>query len=289
VTDSKPYKSRILSTSTSRESPTTTAAQAPAEIGECFIELRSASKAFDAPSGSVVAVEAATMSLRHGETLALLGPSGCGKSTLLMMIAGLLEPTSGKILIEDHEVRGVRPDLGLVFQRDLLLDWKSVLGNVLLPFDLTGGDRERHIPQAHALLERVGLKGFEQKRPYELSGGMRQRVAICRALIQNPNILLLDEPFAALDAFTREQMQFDVQRLSLDKPRTTILVTHEISEAVFMADRIAVMTARPGRVHTLIDVKLERPRNLARRENPAFSEYVTQIHRLFAQLGVLQG
>ena len=278
-----------MSTSTSRESPTTAAAQPPTATGECFIELRSASKTFDTPSGSVVAVEAATMSLRHGETLALLGPSGCGKSTLLMMIAGLLEPTSGEILIEDREVRGVRPDLGLVFQRDLLVDWKTVLGNVLLPFDLTGGNRERHIPQAQALLERVGLKGFEQKRPYELSGGMRQRVAICRALIQNPNILLLDEPFAALDALTREQMQFDVQRLSLDKPRTTILVTHEISEAVFMADRIAVMTARPGRVHTLIDVKLERPRNLGSRENPAFSDYVTQIHRLFAQLGVLHG
>jgi NitT/TauT family transport system ATP-binding protein len=281
-----------LSSSTSGENSTTQtalAASASPEVGTPFIELRNASKTFNTPSGSVIAVEAATMSVRHGETLALLGPSGCGKSTLLMMIAGLLEPTSGKVLIEDREVRGVRPDLGLVFQRDLLVDWKTVLGNVLLPFDLTGEDRERQIPQARALLERVGLKGFEQKRPYELSGGMRQRVAICRALIQNPNILLLDEPFAALDAFTREQMQLDVQRLSLDKPRTTILVTHEISEAVFMADKIAVMTARPGRIHTLIDVRLERPRDLGSRENPAFSGYVTQIHRLFAQLGVLHG
>jgi NitT/TauT family transport system ATP-binding protein len=281
-----------LSTSTTGETPTTQTApatKASPEAGTSFIELRNAGKTFNTPSGTVTAVEAATMSVRHGETLALLGPSGCGKSTLLMMIAGLLEPTSGKIFIEDREVRGVRPDLGLVFQRDLLVDWKTVLGNVLLPFDLTGEDRQRHTPQAQALLERVGLKGFEQKRPYELSGGMRQRVAISRALIQNPNILLLDEPFAALDAFTREQMQLDVQRLSLDKPRTTILVTHEISEAVFMADKIAVMTARPGRIHTLIDVKLERPRDLESRENPAFSDYVTKIHRLFAQLGVLHG
>jgi NitT/TauT family transport system ATP-binding protein len=281
-----------LSRFTSGENPTAQTAlgaQAPPEAGTSFIELRNVSKTFNTPSGSVTAVEAATIGLRHGETLALLGPSGCGKSTLLMIIAGLLEPTSGEVLIEDREIRGVRPDLGLVFQRDLLVDWKTVLGNVLLPFDLTGGDRERNIPQAQALLERVGLKGFEQKRPYELSGGMRQRVAICRALIQNPNILLLDEPFAALDAFTREQMQLDVQRLSLDKPRTTILVTHEISEAVFMADKIAVMTARPGRIHTLIDVKLERPRDLESRENPAFSDYVTKIHRLFAQLGVLHG
>jgi NitT/TauT family transport system ATP-binding protein len=281
-----------LSTFTSGEEPiaqTAPAAQASHADGTSFIELRNVSKTFNTTSGSVTAVEAATMSVRHGETLALLGPSGCGKSTLLMMIAGLLEPTTGKVLIEDHEVRGVRSDLGLVFQRDLLVDWKTVLGNVLLPFDLNGEDRKRHIPQAQALLERVGLKGFEQKRPYELSGGMRQRVAICRALIQNPNILLLDEPFASLDAFTREQMQLDVQQLSLDKPRTTILVTHEISEAVFMADKVAVMTARPGRIHTLIDVKLERPRDLGSRENPDFSDYVTQIHRLFAQLGVLHG
>ena len=256
---------------------------------DTFIELHGAGKTFETRTGSVIAVEAATMSVERGETLALLGPSGCGKSTLLMLIAGLLQPTSGQVLIEGREVRETRPDLGLVFQRDLLVDWKTVLGNVLLPFDLTGEDRGRHVPQALALLERVGLKGFEHKRPYELSGGMRQRVAICRALITNPNILLLDEPFAALDAFTREQMQFDMQRLSLDKPRTTILVTHEISEAVFMADKIAVMTARPSRVHTLIDVMLDRPRDLRTRESPAFTDYVTTIHRLFAQLGVLHG
>jgi NitT/TauT family transport system ATP-binding protein len=266
-----------------------TPAPAKVSVHDTFIELQSASKTFQTRSGSVVAVEAATLSVRRGQTLALLGPSGCGKSTLLMMIAGLLQPTSGKVLVEEREVRETRPDLGLVFQRDLLVDWKTVLGNVLLPFDLTGEDRKRHAPQALALLEHVGLKGFEQKRPYELSGGMRQRVAICRALITNPNILLLDEPFAALDAFTREQMQFDMQRLSLDQPRTTILVTHEISEAVFMADKIAVMTARPSRVHTLIDVALDRPRDLRTRESPAFTDYVTQIHRLFAQLGVLHG
>lgn len=254
-----------------------------------FIELRNAGKVYETARGRVFAVEGATIDLERGETLALLGPSGCGKSTLLMMIAGLLDPSSGSITIEGEPVRGTRPDLGIVFQRDLLLDWKTVLGNVLLPFELAGVDEGPHIPRAHALLERVGLTGFADKRPYELSGGMRQRVAICRALIQDPNILLLDEPFAALDAFTREQMQLDVQRLSLDKPRTTILVTHEIPEAVFMADKVAVMTARPSRVHELIQIDLPRPRNFATRESPDFGRHVTHIHHLFTSLGVLHG
>lgn len=254
-----------------------------------FIELRNAGKVYETARGRVFAVEGATIDIARGETLALLGPSGCGKSTLLMMIAGLLAPSSGSITIEGEPVTGTRPDLGIVFQRDLLLDWKTVLGNVLLPFELAGVDEAPHLARAHALLEHVGLSGFADKRPYELSGGMRQRVAICRALIQDPNILLLDEPFAALDAFTREQMQLDVQRLSLDKPRTTILVTHEIPEAVFMADKVAVMTARPSRVHELIQIDLPRPRNFATRESPDFGRHVTHIHHLFTSLGVLHG
>jgi NitT/TauT family transport system ATP-binding protein len=260
-----------------------------ATVASSLIELRNAGKTYETAGGSVVAVEAASISVQSGETLALLGPSGCGKSTLLMMIAGLLQPSSGTILIEDEPVVGPRPDLGVVFQRDLLLDWKTVLGNVLLPFELTGADCRPHMERAHALLDRVGLKGFEGKRPYELSGGMRQRVAICRALIQSPAILLLDEPFAALDAFTREQMQLDVQRLSLDKPVTTILVTHEIPEAVFMSDKVAVMTSRPSRVQEIIEIDLPRPRDFRTRESAAFGEYVTHIHHLFTSLGVLHG
>jgi NitT/TauT family transport system ATP-binding protein len=254
-----------------------------------FIALRGAGKTYETPRGQVVAVEAATLDLAHGETLALLGPSGCGKSTLLMMVAGLLEPSVGEVIIQGVPVNGPRADLGMIFQRDLLLDWKTVLGNVLLPFELIGEDCGPHEARAHALLERVGLKGFADKRPYELSGGMRQRVAICRALIQEPNILLLDEPFAALDAFTREQMQLDVQRMSLDKPRTMILVTHEISEAVFMADKVAVMTARPSHIHEVIDIDLPRPRDFRTRESAAFNQYISRIHRLFTSLGVLHG
>lgn len=254
-----------------------------------FIALRGAGKTYETARGEVVAVEAATLDLAKGETLALLGPSGCGKSTLLMMVAGLLEPSVGEIVIGGEAVTGPRADLGVIFQRDLLLDWKTVLGNVLLPFELAGQDCAPHVARAHELLDRVGLNGFADRRPYELSGGMRQRVAICRALIQDPHILLLDEPFAALDAFTREQMQLDVQRLSLDTPRTMILVTHEIAEAVFMADKVAVMTARPSHIHELIEIDLPRPRDFHTRESAAFGRYITHIHHLFTTLGVLHG
>jgi NitT/TauT family transport system ATP-binding protein len=253
------------------------------------IELHAVGKTYDTPRGQIAAVEAATLRIEHGQTLALLGPSGCGKSTLLMLIAGLLEPTTGQVVIGSETVLGPRSDLGMIFQRDLLLDWKTVLDNVLLPFELLGESRRPHVARARALLHHVGLDGFEDKRPYELSGGMRQRVAICRALIQDPRILLLDEPFAALDAFTREQMQLDIQRLSVGTPRTMIIVTHEIAEAVFMADKVAVMTARPSHIHELIDIDLPRPRDFRTRESAAFGEAVTHIHHLFTTLGVLHG
>ncbi len=254
-----------------------------------LIDLRRAGKTYATKTGEVVAVEEVTLTIGAGETIALLGPSGCGKSTLLMMIAGLIAPTTGGLTIAGQPVDGPNSQLGVVFQRDLLLDWKTVLENVLLPFELRGEDSRPHEAAARALLSRVGLANFEDKRPFELSGGMRQRVAICRAWIQDPNILLLDEPFAALDAFTREQMQLDVARLSLDRPRTTILVTHEIPEAVFMSDRVAVMTARPSQIREIVEIDLPRPRNVATRESAAFGEYVTRIHSLFTSLGVLHG
>jgi NitT/TauT family transport system ATP-binding protein len=254
-----------------------------------FISLTRVAKTYPTATGDVVAVEAASFELAQGETLALLGPSGCGKTTLLLMLAGLIPPSSGTVAIGGRRVSGPSSDLGFVFQRDLLLDWKSVLANVLLPFELTGEGTRPHVDRARTLLGRVGLSGFETKRPYELSGGMRQRVAICRALIKDPTIFLLDEPFAALDAFTREQMQLDMARLSLEKLRTTVLVTHEIPEAVFMADRVAVMTARPGRIHDIFAIDLPRPRTVATRESAAFVQYVTKIHSLFANLGVLHG
>jgi NitT/TauT family transport system ATP-binding protein len=263
---------------------------APREDGAGpFIRVDGAGKTYGTRTGEVAAVAAATFDVAQGETLALLGPSGCGKSTLLMMIAGLLLPTAGAITVGGRRVEAPLANLGVVFQKDLLLDWKSVLANVLLPYQLAGEPTEPHAERARALLARVGLGGFEGKRPYELSGGMRQRVAICRALIKDPDIFLLDEPFAALDAFTREQMQLDIQQLSVDKPRTTILVTHEIPEAVFMADKVAIMTTRPSRIHTIVEIDLPRPRVMKTRTSQAFGGYVSDIHGEFAKLGVIRG
>jgi NitT/TauT family transport system ATP-binding protein len=253
------------------------------------IQLEGIAKYFESGAGTVVAIEAASLEIAAGETVALIGPSGCGKSTLLMMVAGLLAPSSGRLSIDGSPVTGPRPELALVFQRDLLFDWKTILGNVLSSFELRGEDKRQWEAKARALLVHVGLGGFEDRRPYELSGGMRQRAALCRALIQDPDILLLDEPFAALDALTKEQMQLDVARLSLDRPRTTILVTHDIAEAVFMADRIVVMTARPSRIREIVAVDLPRPRTVATRTLPAFGERVATIHALFTRYGVLHG
>jgi NitT/TauT family transport system ATP-binding protein len=256
---------------------------------DALIFLQDVSKTYQTRDGPIVAVEAASLNLARGETLALLGPSGCGKSTLLMMIAGLLEPSTGRVVINGNPLTGPIAEVGFVFQRDLLLDWRTVIENVLLPFALTGQTPKRHEERARQLLGRVGLSGFENKRPYQLSGGMRQRVAICRALIGDPDIFLLDEPFAALDAFTREQMQLDMARLAIEKPRTTVIVTHEISEAVFMADRVAVMTARPSRIDQMIAIDLPRPRTMKTRETEAFARYITTIHGIFGKLGVIRG
>jgi NitT/TauT family transport system ATP-binding protein len=254
-----------------------------------FIALDNVSKVFDSDDGQVAAIEAATLRIGRGETVALIGPSGCGKSTLLMLLAGLLEPTTGSLSIEGQRITAPRPDLAVVFQRDLLFDWLSVLGNVLCPFQLRGEPTAPHLQRARDLLAHVGLSGFEARRPYELSGGMRQRVALCRALIQDPTVLLLDEPFAALDALTREQMQLDLQRLAADRARTTILVTHDIAEAVFMADLVAVMTARPSRIRRTIPIDLPRPRGVHTRNQPEFGAHVADIHALFTELGVLHG
>jgi NitT/TauT family transport system ATP-binding protein len=262
---------------------------AQVESRKPFITLDNVAKVFETPQGRVTAIEAASLDIAAGETVALIGPSGCGKSTLLMMIAGLLNPSSGRLAIDDTTVAAPHPDLAVVFQRDLLFDWQTVLGNVLSPFVLRGESTDAHVHRARRLLDHVGLAGFEGRRPYELSGGMRQRVALCRALIQDPRILLLDEPFAALDALTREQMQLDLQRIAMETPRTTVLVTHDIAEAVFMADSVVVMTARPSQIRQVIRIDLARPRGVQTRNQPDFARHVAEIHDLFTRLGVLHG
>jgi len=236
----------------------------------------------------VTALEEISLSIVPGEFVSLLGPSGCGKSTLLRCIAGLEATTSGSIAVNGATVSEPPEGLGMVFQRDALLDWRSVADNLMLPVDFRRGDRAAARSRAASLLAMTGLQGFEHNYPAQLSGGMRQRVAICRALVDDPVLLLMDEPFGALDALTREQMNVELQRIWLTEHKTVIFVTHSITEAIFLGDRVVVMTPRPGRIADVIDVGLPRPRRLAVRSSERFLGYATHIRQLFEGMGLLK-
>ncbi|MEV4350797.1 ABC transporter ATP-binding protein [Actinoplanes sp. NPDC049596] len=199
-----------------------------------------------------------TLTVEHGEFLTLIGRSGCGKSTLLSMIAGLLAPTRGTITIDGTPVTEPRRDVAMVFQQPALLPWRSVEANVLLPAEIFGWNAEKDAAQ---LLEMTGLAEFRTRRPHELSGGMQQRVALCRALIQKPKVLLMDEPFSALDALTREELAVELQRIHLELGTTIVFVTHSIQEAVLLADRVAVLSERPGRLREIVPIDIPRPRS----------------------------
>ena len=249
------------------------------------IRFASVEQTFGRDDGSAVtALEDVTFDIGRHEFLAVLGPSGCGKSTLLRLIAGLIFPTRGTVSIYDRAVTEPRDEIGIVFQRPTLLPWFDVLGNVTFPLRhkygrVSAADKAR----ARDLLELVGLSDFTSKRVDELSGGMQQRVAIARALLLDPDILLMDEPFSALDALTRDEMSFELLRIWGRKPKTVLFITHSIPEALLLADRIIVMTARPGRVREMIEVPLPRPRSLATLSDPAFHAIANHIRgQLFA-------
>jgi NitT/TauT family transport system ATP-binding protein len=237
--------------------------------------------------GDVHALAEIDLAIEAGEFVSIVGPSGCGKSTLLMLIAGLIPTTSGKIVVGDVPVKGAVGNVAIVFQRDVLLDWRTVLANVLLPVEIKKLDPIIHRQKARDLLRSVGLAEFESKYPAELSGGMRQRVAICRALVQDPGLLLMDEPFGALDALTREQMNLDLQRMWLRDRNTVLFITHSIEEAVLLSDRVVVMSSRPGRIADIVHNDLPRPRGAHTRSEPRFVEQVERIRRHFLALGVL--
>jgi len=241
------------------------------------IEVKGLSKVFDADAGATKALDNVDLTVRKGEFVSILGPSGCGKSTLLMILAGLVSSSSGTVAVSGNEV--VRPltDVGIVFQRDLLFDWRTILENVMLQADIRGLNRKASQQKAMSLLETVGLKGFENRRPWELSGGMRQRVALCRALLHDASVLLLDEPFGALDAITRDQINMDLQAIWLREKRTSVLVTHSISEAIFLSDRVVVMSTRPGRIVYEARIDLPRPRTVAMRDTPEFVGYQAKL------------
>lgn len=229
--------------------------------------------------GAVPALAQIDLAARPGEFLAVVGPSGCGKSTLLKLVSGLLMPTAGTVRVKGAPVTGPSPEVGIVFQSPLLMPWRTVLGNILLPIEIRGLGVAAHERAARALIELVGLSGFEDRHPYELSGGMQQRVGLCRALIHDPEILLMDEPFGALDAMTREQMNSELQRIWMERRKTVMLITHSISEAVYLADRVLVMSARPGRVVGEVAIDLPRPRTLDMTESVAFAQAANRIRR----------
>jgi NitT/TauT family transport system ATP-binding protein len=225
-------------------------------------------------ASGVEAIREARFRVVPGEFLSLLGPSGCGKSTLLLMLAGLLAPSRGAIRVNDVPVRGPRPDVGIVFQSPVLLPWRTVLDNVLLPVEMLRRRRADYVGRARDLLAMAGLGDVAATLPHELSGGMKQRAAICRALVHDPALLLMDEPFSALDALTRDQLGLELLRLwDVDK-KTVVFVTHSIREAVFLSDRVLVMTPRPATIGFETDVKLPRPRTMDMQESDEFNRYV---------------
>jgi len=229
-----------------------------------MIRLTGVSRTFIGRSGTVEALRDIDLAVGDGEFVAVLGRSGCGKSTLLRLIAGLLPATTGEVQVSGERVTKPRRDIAMMFQKPALLPWRSVLDNVLLPMQIFGGRKAAHRDRAHELLAMTGLTGFAKRLPHELSGGMQQRVALCRSLIANPRVMLMDEPFSALDALTREELSGELQRVHMELGTTIVFVTHSIDEAVLLADRVVVLSPRPGRIREILEVKIPRPRTLGR-------------------------
>jgi len=251
---------------------------APAsDVAREAIVVRRLAKRYGSAADAVDALHNIDFTVREGEFMAVVGPSGCGKSTLLKILAGLMPASGGEALLNGAPIAGPRRDIGVVFQSPVLFPWRSVLGNVLLPVDVQRLGRERMTARALDLIALVGLSGFERRFPWELSGGMQQRVALVRALIHDPALLLMDEPFGALDALTREAMNVELQRIWLERRKTVVFITHSTAEAVFLADRVLVMTPRPGRIADLLAIDFARPRSIDIMNTDAFGTHVRRI------------
>ena len=251
----------------------------------CIVELKGITKRY----GDEAVVKGVDLAIREGEFLAIVGPSGCGKSTLLRLVAGLHLATAGEVRVAGRIVDRPQTEIGIVFQSPVLLDWRNALDNVLVQVELRGLDTRAYRDRARKLLEQVGLRDFTDRYPHELSGGMRQRVSIARALIHDAPLLLMDEPFGALDALTREQMRLDLEALWIASRKTVLFITHSIDEAVLLADRVVVMSPRPGRIERIIGIDQPRPRGLEGRRAKGFAEVSDLITGIFLDRGVLHG
>ena len=250
-----------------------------------ILEGRNVNKTYESRRGEpVVALQGVDFQVREGEFVALVGPSGCGKSTLLNLVGGLIARSAGELTFRGQDLFKPRPEIGMMFQAPVLFPWRTAVQNVLLPVDVRHQKRSDHRERANQLLDLVGLGAFTDRYPRELSGGMQQRVALARLLLEDPEVFLLDEPFGALDEFTREQMNLELLDIWGGSGKTVLLVTHNIQEAVFLADRVFVMSPRPGRLTQIIDVDLERPRVIPMQREQRFQDHVFTVRKL---LGVL--
>jgi NitT/TauT family transport system ATP-binding protein len=260
---------------------TATLPEPGATLTSPVVEVRDLNVTFSSKRGRVTALDGINLSVGQGEFLSIAGPSGCGKSTLLKVVAGLTRASSGTVQLRGSSVNGPRRDIGYVFQRAALLEWRNVRGNILLQAEMRGMDKAKASRRADELIEMTGLTGFEQSLPHELSGGMQQRVSLCRALLHEPDVLLMDEPFGALDALTRERMNIELHRIWRETGTTVILVTHSVAEAVYLANRVVVMSPRPGRIMEVLDVPLGMDRNYGTTmEDPVFTQISSRVRDL---------
>jgi NitT/TauT family transport system ATP-binding protein len=257
------------------------------EVAPVLVQARGVCKTYRTQDGEVETLKPLDFDIRAGEFVSVVGPSGCGKSTLMKMVAGLLPISGGELVLSGQPVHGPQTNVGIVFQSALLLPWRSVVDNILLQAEIRGLPMDAARERTRQLIAMAGLEGFEQKYPWQLSGGMQQRVAILRALLHDPPVLLMDEPFGALDAMTREKMNLELQRIWMAAGKTVLLITHSIPEAIFLSDRVFVMTERPGRIAAVYDIDLPRPRSLDVMGSEAFAAYARTLRAHFYAQGTL--
>ncbi|MBN2741582.1 MAG: ABC transporter ATP-binding protein [Rhodobacteraceae bacterium] len=255
---------------------------------DTLIDIRGVTHAYKTKNGPLAVLEGLNLSVPEGEFCAVVGPSGCGKSTLTRLVAGLMKPDQGEVFLHGEKITGPRKTVGMAFQNPVLLEWRSILENVMLPLEIVAPRMARtdKVARAEHLLEMVGLKGFENKRPSELSGGMRQRASLCRSIVHKPEVLIMDEPFGALDNFTREDLWQTMRDLRAAEPFTAVLITHDLRESVFLGDQVVVLSGRPARTQYVLDVDLPADRSIDILYEP---KAVNMLHDLRDQIRIAQG